>query len=65
MTLFSGSGVLKLKEVSDYVDFLLKSMDDRKITEDIMNLASKSNSFDFLNTEEDLYDESDVIEQYQ
>ena len=35
----------RLKEVSDYVDFLIKSK-----------------SFDFLNDEEEIYNESDIIE---
>ncbi|MCD4773104.1 MAG: hypothetical protein K8R41_06945 [Bacteroidales bacterium] len=36
----------RLKEISDYIDFLLKS-------------------FDFLNDEDDLYNETDLIEKYQ
>ena len=54
----------RLKEVSDYVDFLIKSYDDKKITEGIMKLTSKSKSFDFLNDEEEIYDESDLIEKF-
>ena len=54
----------RLKEVSDYVEFLLKSFEDKKTTEGIMKLASKSKSFEFLNEEEDLYDENDLIEKY-
>ncbi len=54
----------RLKEISDYVDFLLKTHDDKKITEGIMKLTSKSKSFDFLNQEEDIYDESDLIEKF-
>jgi hypothetical protein len=54
----------RLKEISDYVDFLLKTHNDKKITEGIMKLASKSKSFDFLNDEEDIYDESDLIEKF-
>ncbi|HED08848.1 MAG TPA: hypothetical protein ENI57_12070 [Ignavibacteria bacterium] len=55
----------RLKEISDYVDFLLKSYDDKKITEGIMKLTSESKSFDFLNDEEEIYDESDLIEKFQ
>ena len=54
----------RLKEVSDYIDFLLKSYDDKKTTEGIMKLTSKSKSFDFLNDEEEIYDESDIIEKF-
>lgn len=55
----------RLKEISDYVDFLLKSYGDKKITEGIMKLTSESKSFDFLNDEEEMYDESDLIEKFQ
>jgi len=52
----------RLKEVSDYVDFLLKTFNDKEITDGIMKLTSESKSFDFLNDEEEIYDESDIIE---
>ena len=55
----------RLKEISDYVDFLLKSHDDKKITEGIMKLTSKSKSFEFLNEEEELYNEADLIEKFK
>ena len=52
--------VFKLKEVSEYVDFLLKTYDNKKMTEGIMELTTKS--FEFLAEEEELYNESDLIE---
>ena len=52
----------RIKEVSDYVDFLLKSFESKEITEGIMKLVEDSKSFNFLNDEEELYDESDLIE---
>ncbi len=55
----------RLKEIYDYVDLILKSYDDKKITEGIMKLTSESKSFDFLNDEEEIYDESDLIEKFQ
>ena len=54
----------RLQEVSDYVDFLIKTFDDNEITEGIMKLASESKSFDFLNDEEEIYNESDIIEKF-
>lgn len=54
----------RLKEVSDYIDFLLKSYENKNITEGIMKLISKSKSFDFLNDEEEIYDETDLIEKF-
>ena len=53
----------RLKEISDYVDFLVKSFESKEITEGIMKLVEKSKSFDFLNNEEEMYDESDLIEE--
>ena len=55
---------LRLKEISDYVDFLLKTYDEKKMTEGIMKLTSKSKSFEFLHNEEEIYDESDLIEKF-
>jgi len=55
---------LRLKEISDYIEFLLKTYDDKKITKGIMELTSKSKSFGFLNDEEEIYDESDLIEKF-
>ncbi|RLD89695.1 MAG: hypothetical protein DRJ09_06155 [Bacteroidetes bacterium] len=55
----------RLEEISDYVDFLLKLNNDKEITNDIMKLISSSKSFNFLNNEEDVYDESDLIEKFQ
>jgi len=51
----------RLKEVSEYVDFLLKKYDNKKMTEGIMELTAKS--LDFLN-EEEIYTESDLIEKF-
>jgi len=52
----------RLKEVSEYVDFLLKTYNSKKLTEDIMELSSKS--LDFLIEEDELYSESDLIEKF-
>ncbi len=53
---------LKLKEVSEYIDSLLKSYDNKNMTEGIMELTSKS--LEFLVEEEELYNESDLIEKF-
>ena len=55
---------LRLKEISDYIEFLLKTYDDKKITKGIMELTSKSKSFEFVNDEEEIYDESDLFEKF-
>lgn len=45
----------KAEEISDFADFVIKKFEDHRITENIQQLASKSQVFDFLNDEEDLY----------
>jgi hypothetical protein len=50
----------KVKEVNDFVEFLLNRIDDQVITEGIQEIASTSKSFDFLNNEPDLYTVSDL-----
>ena len=52
----------KLQEISDYVEFLLKKADDSFLTKEIGELNSES--FDFLDDEEELYTVEDVKEVY-
>ncbi len=54
----------KLKEINDFVDFLLSKMDDKLILENLQKLSSESKSFDFLKDEEDLYDVNDLKVKY-
>jgi hypothetical protein len=54
----------RLKEVSDYVDFLSKISDDKKLVEGIRNIVSQTKSFYFLEEEEELYKDSDLIQKY-
>jgi hypothetical protein len=54
----------RLKEVSDYVDFLSKIGDDKKLVEGIRNIVSQTKSFHFLEEEEELYNDSDIIQKY-
>jgi hypothetical protein len=55
----------KLKEVSDFAEFLLSKIEDRNLTEGIQKLAADSKSFKFLEDEEDLYSASDLKETYK
>ncbi len=55
----------RLKEVSDYVDFLSKISDDKKLVEGIRNIVSQTKSFHFLEEEEELYTDSDLIQKYK
>ena len=54
----------RLKEVEDYVDFLLKKHEDQELLSDIKNNLSDGKSFDFLNDEEELYNDSDLIQKF-
>ncbi len=56
---------IKLQEINDFADFLLSRIDDKIIIENIQDITSKSKSFDFLNDEEELYDESDLKEKFK
>jgi hypothetical protein len=55
----------KLKEVSDFAEFLLNKIEERNLTEGIQKLAADSKSFKFLEDEEDLYSTSDLKETYK
>lgn len=54
----------KLKELAEYVEFLLHKDADKKLVRDITDLASSSKSLDFLEEEEELYGDSDITENY-
>jgi uncharacterized membrane-anchored protein YjiN (DUF445 family) len=54
----------KAEEISDFADFIIKKFEDNRITQSIQQHASKSNAFDFLNDEEDLYSSNDLKEKY-
>jgi hypothetical protein len=55
----------KLKEVSDFAEFLLNKIEDRNLTEGIRKLSANSDSFKFLEEEEDLYSTTDLKEVYK
>ena len=55
----------RLKEVSDFAEFLLKRIENRLITEGIQQLTTDSKAFKFLEMEEDLYSVSDLKERYK
>lgn len=54
----------KLQEISAFTDFLLSKIDDKILMKDIQKLTSDSKTFNFLNEEEDLYDEKDLLEKF-
>ena len=55
----------KLKEVSDFAEFLLNRIKNQLMTEGIQELVSDSKSFKFLESEEDLYTVKDLKERYK
>ena len=55
----------KLKEVSDFAEFLLSKLEDKLLTEEIQKIAMNSKSFRFLEDEEDLYTEAELKEKYK
>ena len=54
----------KAQEISDFVDFVIRRYEEAQLTEGIQKLTAQSQTFDFLNDEEDLYSEADLKEVY-
>lgn len=50
----------KIKEVSEFTDFLLSRMDEKNIETEIRKMISDSKSFDFLPDEDSLYSAEDL-----
>ncbi|SEP24970.1 hypothetical protein [Mucilaginibacter sp. OK283] len=54
----------KAEEISDFADFVSKRYEEHQLTHGIQKLAADSNTFDFLNNEEELYSVVDLKEVY-
>ena len=55
----------KVYEVIDFIEFLSKKdIEEKALQKGIEKMVSQSKSFSFLNEEEDIYNETDVIEKY-
>ena len=52
----------KVKEVSDFADYILKKYDEEILQKGIEKLISQSKTYDFLKDEEDLYSFEDLKE---
>lgn len=50
----------KINEVSNFASFILKKHEEDELTKGIQYINSNSETFDFLNEEEDLYSISDI-----
>lgn len=55
----------KVKEVSDFADFILKKYDEEILQKGIEKIVSNTNYFDLLENEEDLYTVEDLKEKYK
>ncbi|MEY2903802.1 MAG: hypothetical protein RLY89_2908 [Bacteroidota bacterium] len=54
----------KAEEISDFAEFIIKKYEDQKLTYAIQQMASESKSFEFLESEEELYTVSDLKEAF-
>ncbi len=54
----------KIREVNDFVEFLLQRREEHALNEGIRQMASKSKAFGFLDEDEDLYTVNDLKEKY-
>lgn len=54
----------KMLEISDFADFIIKRYEDILLTDEIQKLATNSQSFDFLNDEEEIYSMEDLKEKF-
>ena len=54
----------KVKEVSDFADFIMKRHEEELLNQGIENLTANSKSFNFLSEEEDLYTVQDLKQKY-
>ena len=55
----------KLKEVSDFAEFLLNKIENQMMTEEIQQWITASKAFQFLEEEEDIYSIDDLKERYR
>ena len=51
----------KVAEVGDFADFILNKFEEEQLKKGIHSLANQTTSFDFLNLDEDLYSEDDLL----
>lgn len=54
----------KALEISDFADFIFKRYEEQELTKGIQKMVSESQTFDFLNNEEEIYSLADLKEVY-
>ena len=55
----------RVREVNDFVEFVIRRTDDALVTEGLQQMSSYSHVFDFLNSEPELYSVNDLKEKLQ
>ncbi len=55
----------KIREVSDFTDFLLSKIEDKITLEGLQEIVFDSKAFDFLKEEEEMYSVYDLKEKYK
>jgi len=55
----------RLRQVEDFVDFVISRIDDKLLVEGIQKLTSDSKAFEYLKDEKDLYSVNDLKEKYR
>ncbi len=55
---------VKAEEISDFADFVLSRYEEHELTKGIQKMTSESQSFEFLNDEEEIYLIADLKEIY-
>ena len=55
----------KIREVNDFVEFLLQRREEYVINEGVKQMTSESKSFEFLQEEDDIYTVNDLKEKYK
>ena len=55
----------KIEEVSDFADYILKKYDDRLLQQGMQALIEKSDTFNFVEEEQELYTVKDLKERYK
>ncbi len=54
----------RIREVSDFVEFLLQKSEEKELVKDLQSNAAQSKSFHFLEEEEDLYTDEDLTQKF-
>ena len=54
----------KAAEISDFAEFVFKRYEENELINGIQNIVSKSEAFEFLNNEEEIYSMADLKEVY-